>query len=272
MDNLVNARELLTYSARICCVGIAIQSAEILRHRRELQDYGLLGWTVAGDNSGHRLRLLFRQLHRYPAVVTILFGRLLVALAVLFLPGGSLATTGALTFLLLAQLYYNRRCTMIGSGADTMQLMCLGAVFAGSLPGTTSNLPIAAITFLAVQVLLAYVASGWDKAVSPRWRSGVHLSLIFKYSLDRFPPLGGWFGRHPRSARAAAWSVILLELLFPLCLLLPAPGFWVFLGCGATFHAAVAFTMGLHGFWWSFTATYPALYFVHTHIASALYA
>jgi hypothetical protein len=59
-----------------------------------------------------------------------------------------------------------------------------------------------------------------------------------------------------------AWSVIVLETLFPLCVIVHPPLFWVFLLWGLGFHIFCAFFMGLNNFVWAFVATYPALLFV----------
>ena len=84
-------------------------------------------------------------------------------------------------------------------------------------------------------------------------------------------PLADWLAVHRTFARNLARSVILLELFFPLCVVLPAPLFFAVLGAGAIFHVSIAISMGLHGFFWSFVATYPAFYFARERLAELLF-
>ena len=124
--------------------------------------------------------------------------------------------------------------------------------------------------FLAFRCMLAYVMAGLDKLKSPLWRDGTRLLQIYRDGNHRFPWIGNLMHRRLVLAAAGAWSVTLLELLFPLCLVLPPAGFWIFIAGGLLFHAMIAFTMGLHGFWWGFTATYPGVYFAHACIVAWL--
>jgi hypothetical protein len=274
MAAALNADLLLGLTLRLGCVGVLLQSTELIANRRELEDDGLLGWGAAPSSPWPvgPARTFLRGLQRYPGCAIVLATRACLALACLFLPVGAGLTTAALALLLLAQLYYHRRFAALGSDADIMQLIGFGAVFAGGLPGGTPVLQTAALGFLAVHVLIAYVASGFDKATSRRWRSGAQVALTFQYSMYRLRPLGDFLASRPVLARAVTGGVILLELLFPLCLVLPAPGFWIFLAAGLAFHVTIAFTMGLHGFLWSFVAAYPGLYFVHAWVAAQLYS
>lgn len=274
MEVAVNSDLLLGLAQRIGCIGVLLQSTELLANRRELEEDGLLAEeaTPPSPSTAGLARTFWRRLQRYPGCAWVLAARALLAVAGLFLPFGSPLTTTVLAGLLLAQLYYHRRFAIIGSDSDIMQLIGLGAVFVGGLPGGTPVMKAAALGFLACHVLIAYVASGFDKATSRRWRSGARVALTFQYSMYRLRPLGDFLASRPVVARAASGGVILLELLFPLCLVLPSPGFWIFLAAGLAFHATIAFTMGLHGFFWSFAAAYPGLYFVHGWVAAHLYA
>ncbi|MEY2880970.1 MAG: hypothetical protein RLZZ15_3350 [Verrucomicrobiota bacterium] len=270
MSPAVDPEFLLGLVRRLTCVGVLIQSAELLWCRRELRDDGILGWAASVVPTANPLAVLGRWLGQFPGCVYLLTGRALLAAAGLFFADGSGSALVVIGFLCLAQLFFNRRFAVIASEADTMVLVALAAVLAGSLPGTAPALREAALTFLAAHVLIAYGASGVDKAASRRWRSGLQLTVTFLYSLHRLRPLGDWLERHPRAAQAASWGVIALELLFPISVALPPAGFWIFLGSGIVFHATIACTMGLHGFWWAFMAGYPALYFVHSRVAAML--
>jgi hypothetical protein len=267
----MDSEALLGFSWRLGCIGVLLQSIEVAWHRRELREDGLLGWQFTAEASGGRLRKAIRKLSLHPAALLILWARFALAGLGVFLPAG-VGSSVVLFLLLMAQLYYNRRFSAIASESDAMELIVLAAVWAGSFPGASSRLQSLALVFLAAHVLIAYLASGCDKVTTRSWRSGEHLTLVFLHSFQRRPMLGEFLRRHPRLACAGAWSVILLELSFPVCLVLPDAGFWLFLACGLLFHGLVAFVMGLHGFFWAFAAGYPGLYFVHARLAGGLWA
>lgn len=268
---VVDAQAMLALSMRIGCCGILIQSLEVLWNWREFPNRRLFGWRVFDESPATRAIRMSRLLHRPPACLWILVARAAAAGACLVLPYGAPPVFWLVAFLFLGQFYYNRRYLDIVSNADTMFLICLAALAAGALPKASPDLKFAALAFLTLQVMLAYFGTGKNKASTPTWRNGARLTQIAQYGAHRFVPLGGLFIRRPRVAAFASWTVILLQLLFPISIFLPSIGFWIFIAAGVIFHASVAFTMGLHDFMWSFTATYPALYFVHTRLAPVLY-
>ncbi|MEY2880968.1 MAG: hypothetical protein RLZZ15_3348 [Verrucomicrobiota bacterium] len=265
-----DAKTLLALATPICCAGVLVQSLEVLWNWRELPDGGLLAWTRATTPTANPLVRFARAAYQFPGAAIILAARAAVALACLVLPYGSASVCALLAALVVAQLYFNRRFTILRGNCDTLTLVCLSGAWAGSLPAASARLQAAALGFIAFHAGLAYVLTGYDKLKSPLWRDGTRLIQILRDGNYRFPPLADALGRHPRWMRAGAWGVIALELLFPLCVVLPPAGFWSVLAGGAVFHAAVAVTMGLHGFWWAFVASYPAFYFVHTSIAAWL--
>ncbi|HEY1107655.1 MAG TPA: hypothetical protein VGE76_03455 [Opitutaceae bacterium] len=256
---------LLALSAQICCLGVLLQSLEVLWNWRELGPAGLLRWTTSGIARNPAARVV-RWLHRGPASRAILLARSAAALAGLFLPYGGVAMGCALGSLFLAQLYYNRRFFVIVSNADSMFLIVLAALAAAALPGASATLQAGALCFMAGHAAVAYFATGKNKLRAPTWRNGARLAQIMRDGGFRFAPLGAAFSRWPLIAAGSAWIVILLQLLFPLSLFLPSPVFWLFVAGGLLLHAGIAFTMGLHDFFWSFVSTYPALWFVHARL------
>jgi hypothetical protein len=260
----VDASAMLALVTPICGVGVALQSLEVWWNSREFSAGGLLGWPQPRAPAAGPVRRLAHRLYQPPGPQAILLARAGGALACLFLPYGSPAVCGLLAWLVVAQLYFNRRFTILRGNCDTLALVCLSAAFAGSIPGASPRLQAAALALVAFHAALAYSMNGYDKLTSALWRDGTRLGHILQDGKYRFPPLGDWPARHPRWVAAGAWSVILLELLFPLCVVLPPAGFWLFIAGGTIFHAAIAFMMGLHGFWWTFVSTYPAFYFFHS--------
>lgn len=265
----IDSLALITLSMRFFCVGILIQSIELLWLWRDLGEGRLLDWQadrgrLVGPNGS------FRWLFRQPATLVVLSLRVGACAVCMVLPLTAPMVSGALFLLLASQAYYNHRFRIIHQGADTMFLLGLAAVAIASLDPRNPLLLASALCFLALEVLLAYFMAGWDKLKSFRWRSGNLLPLILRDSMHRFPLLGNTLASRKSFAVLASWSVILLELLFPLCLILPAPALVAVLLSGIVFHLTVSITMGLHGFFWSFVGAYPAIYFSHVLIGTLL--
>jgi hypothetical protein len=268
MSDAIDTLTLLTLTTRLLCFGLVLQSIELLANARELRDDGLLGWReLRGRLFGPQGKL--RWLHTSPSCLGFVASRALAAGTGLLLPFESPAMPAALAVLVATQAYCNHRFRMIHEGSDSMFLLGLVAVFAASLDPSEPRLHVAGLLFLAGQALLAYFAAGWDKLRAAPWRNGTLPTRALQFGAHRFEPLGHALARRPAVARALAWFVISLELAFPLAVLSPPSVFWVFVGAGVLFHAGVAFCMGLHGFFWSFLAAYPAFYYVNQMLLRA---
>ena len=259
----------LAFSAQLCCVGVFIQSMELLSLHRELRDWRFLGWQGPSDYT-HPIRRLIQRLQSYPICISVLFWRAAASGVSVLLSYRSMPMAWLLGSLVLAQIYYNRRFFMVFTNADNMNLVMLSAVTIGSLPNGSARLQTACLFFVAFQQLQAYFGSGLNKLLTPPWRNGVRLTQVFRDSAYRFPVFGKFLDRHQRVAILGSWGVILLELFFPFSIFLPPAGFWAFIAGGLAFHALVAFTMRLNSFWWSFSSAYSALYFVHSKVSAIL--
>lgn len=261
---MIDGQAMLGATIAISCVGIALQSLELVGNRAHLRDGHLLGWRPSRGGKAGPVQELGRTLLRYPACLVVLCVRIGAALLAAVSLQAHPAAWLLLPALVLLQLYYNYRFALTRENANAMYLYVLVACAVAAYPGASDSLVAVAFAFLSYHVLLAYFMSGKTKLASPRWRAGDYLTWICQNrAAQLFPGLGDLAGRHPRAVRVATWCVILLQLLFPLSLFLPAPVFWAFLAGGVIFHTAVSLTMGPHAFWWSFVATYPGLIFIH---------
>jgi len=142
-------------------------------------------------------------------------------------------------------------------GSDRMGLLILFCLcLTHFAPGQTGR--EAAFGYLAVQLVLSYLISGWVKIVNPDWRSGRALRDVFRFSAypvsENLRALAGC----PRVVLAMSWAVMLFEIAFPASLLNPAT-----LGIGLTvaalFHLANAVLFGLNRFFWTWLAAYPSI-------------
>jgi hypothetical protein len=153
-------------------------------------------------------------------------------------------------------------------GADKMLFLTLTCLSVARL----SPDPIWAdvgMAYLAVQLLLSYVQSGWIKIVNPDWRDGTALRRVFAVSVYPVSEgLRGW-ARWPRLLRAMSWGVMGFELAMPLGLLNPF-ALIVALSVAACFHLANAMLFGLNRFVWAWIAAYPSLIWLQERLMAAL--
>ncbi len=140
-------------------------------------------------------------------------------------------------------------------GADKMALLALTCLAAAHwVPGAAEI----ALAYLAMQLVLSYVVSGWVKLTNPDWRSGIALSEVFSLSVYPQAECLRALGRRAGWMRCGSWVVITFELVFPLALI-AAPLLYLALAFGAVFHIANAALFGLNRFVWAWLAAYPAL-------------
>lgn len=142
-------------------------------------------------------------------------------------------------------------------GADKMALLILTCLaLAQSAP--TPQWQELAFGYLAVQLVLSYVVSGWVKLCNPDWRSGAALRDVFWYSAYPVSENLRRLGQRSGMMLGASAAVIGFELLFPLALLDPTALLFA-LGVAATFHFANACLFGLNRFFWIWLCAYPSL-------------
>jgi len=259
---------LLELSARVCCVGILAQAIELVSLHPELRDGGLLGWHGALPAT-FSVRQVRQRLQGYPVNLLVLIWRVLAASVLMAWPAlGS--WPGALLWITLffSQVYFNRGARLFFANSDHMNLICFAGIAVAALPEASVLVRRCAFGFIAVESCLGYAASGFEKFRSAQWRSGLRLAYVLQDGSHHVPGLGPYVAARPRLSRSLSWSVVALELSFPVCVVMPDPFFWTVIAAGLLFHGMIAVLMALPGFFWAFAATYPALYFLHAWIAA----
>ncbi len=122
-----------------------------------------------------------------------------------------------------------------------------------------------AFAYLAAQLVLSYVISGWVKVKNPAWRSGAALRDVFAFSAYPVSEDLRTLSNHPNLMFVLSWAVIGLELVFPLTLL-SQPTLIGGLILAAMFHLSNALFLGLNRFFWVWLATYPSILWLHDRL------
>ena len=265
MNNLVHdPQQVIRLVVRVMAVGAMISSLETLKRRQFLTDGALMSWSVGRLRSAWLSTGLpgavMDWLLRYPRILQVVVLRAVVSAMLIVAPATAdfwplAVLVAALTFLVTVRSPYGQ------NGAD--QLCWI--FFAGLALVQVSSLTAARTTFLwflALQSCLSYSVAGIAKLSARGWRDGTFLISILGTEVYGNRRLAKQVSAIPGLAKGLSLMLIAWETLFPLILILPsnvAPGF---LAMGIVFHLVNAVAMGLNDFFWSFTAMYPATFFV----------
>jgi hypothetical protein len=215
------------------------------------------GWDLQGLRKGIKGRsALIAALYdeRGLGFLALLLG--LVGLALVALPLGPVTPPLLAAALVLALLLGQRS---IPDGADKIATVVASGSLLQSLGLALDNatLVLAGALWTGGQLTIAYFAAGVSKVILADWRSGAApRAALGSYMWGN--RLSAWGVNLPGGAVLLAWSVMLLEMLFPLALLLPSPWLAAVLGCFFLFHAAIALVMGLNTYPIAFLAAYPS--------------
>ncbi|WP_410585747.1 HTTM domain-containing protein [Amycolatopsis sp. lyj-108] len=143
-------------------------------------------------------------------------------------------------------------------GADQMHVFVQAAA---ALCGMTrdSTVQRSALWFVAGQTALAYFVSGLAKSVSRQWRDGSALVGVARTASSGHRRLHAVLSARPAAVKVLSRAVIVLELAFPLVLVMPRPFASALLGAAKVFHLGTALAMGLNRFPFAFFAAHEAV-------------
>lgn len=260
----------------MCTLGglaIMLNSLEYLGDSATFRQAGLLDWDICklgrrGSCSGILGRLLDGLFsgQRFRAV---LFLRMLVAAVLCVFAAKTWIAMACCIVILLLSLTINLRHAFGRDGSDQMLVIVFSGLSMYFV--LTERFRIYALLFVALEVTLSYVVSGYAKLVSPIWRQGEAIIGVLGTRCYGAPrELRAPVARYlPCISKAMCWFVILFECAFPALWFAPKPVVVVLLLMGVSFHAGVAVLMGLNVFFWSFLATYPAVWFCYLSLSPA---
>jgi len=252
-------------------VGLFISTMEYMKKIQIFSPTGLLSWNVMQirwekSSPDSFLKPLFNLFNEKG--LAIIFGlRCLIIFALLFFP---LETTYGwiLVGLLGLSLLASSMITFYGSdGSDQMNMLIIITLFLCHFPlAQGSYLATLGLWFIGLQTCLSYTVAGIAKLASAEWRASTAIKDVFSTRTYGSRWAAVFLKKHPAVNVFLCWNVMIMETLFPLCLILPFNYALVFIIWGFLFHLLTAVIMGLNSFFWSFIATYPALFYINHQI------
>jgi len=143
-------------------------------------------------------------------------------------------------------------------GAYHMMLVIFGSVaLTAFVPGPVG--PQLAAGSIAVNACIAYLVSGVAKLASPVWRNGQAIRGILSTRSYGHPAAYRMVLSFNGLDLTLCWTVMIFEVAFVVAAFIGGLPLVVFLGIGVAFHLSIAAAMGLNGFLFAFTATFPCV-------------
>lgn len=254
---------LLALTQILISIAVAIQALETLAARRLFASAGLYDWDVLSTNArwtktGVAGAALNAVLH-CPVFLVFTSLQLVASLVLLSgqLPEWSLT---AVAVMLAVHMLFLLRNQYGVDGSDQMMLLVLAALFAYHLHPTGVMLTIT-FGFVVAQLMLSYLTSGIAKALSPTWRRGDAVALILNTRSYGSRVLSQFLLCHRWAALLACWGVVCYECCGPVLVWTHPVAALAFIAIGTMLHLMIGLSMGLNIFFWSFTSTYPAVYY-----------
>lgn len=252
-------------TAVVVAIGLLLSSVQLLSGLGEFRSSGLFDWNsrrvVAGSHGASRRWMTGRSGIALLRVALVARIACCIALIIPFQSDrlyGSYALIVLLTSLLLAyQIGYGK------DGSNRISVIVIaGLAFTFLMPASSPFHPVG-LYFIAAQAVLSYFAAGLSKLSSARWRDGSALRTILNTATYGDRTAAAVVNRRPWIAGFVGWAVISVEIVFPVVLVAPPGVLGALLVAGALLHLGTVALIGLDTFFWAFTATFPAIIFVH---------
>jgi hypothetical protein len=263
----LNAADCIRLTELFLSIQAALSCLESLYHRSLYKPANLLDWKFIKEyrsifRASASVEKGFDALFSYPAVL-ILFGlRLLTAIFILYSLYAGRQPSPAVLLLCLLGLLASLRHAYSDNGSDQLANIVLMTLSINILTGNAGPTRGISIVFIAFQASLAYLTAGIFKATNANWRNGQHLQGILSTEVFGNGSLKHVLDGVPYAYQTVSATLILSEISLGVSPFLPPGPCLVILGVGALFHFGVALIMGFNTFFWTFLATYPAIYFV----------
>lgn len=240
--------EMLQLAMKITGYGCAIASG-----------LGSAEWLFILRTHRFATALLLRKPHRSSYVTTLLWVRMMCALAIAFLLPSQEFLLAPLSISVVASIivYWN-----ISKGLEVADFFLLGMLACLCLYYSHIEEMIATTTpwIIASMAVLSYETAGWSKFFSPIWGTGEALRGII--GTTTFGAPFTILVRSPKISKIVEKLVISLECGYVTIFLLPERLLILVVLLWMLFHLSVAIIMGLNLFFLSYASAYPSIVLV----------
>ncbi len=261
---LISIKKAYVYSLGILSLGLIISSLEDIIGWHVFKSSGILSWQVSRLTQRWTVKGLTAKCLNFflkdRSFKLCIYLRLITSISLFILCCFNIISTFILFLSFFLLLLYILRNPYGLDGSYQMSLIILFSLSIGSLFGVYSKISIFCTWFISGQLLLSYFIAGIRKYLSPIWRSGNAVQLIFSTSAYGHPFIYK-LSKINRLSPLLSWGVILFEMFFFMILFVDPKLLPLFFLAGFLFHLVNAFFMGLNNFLFAFFATYPVLFY-----------
>lgn len=250
----------------ISSIGVILSAFEWLSLRKHFTNSGIFSWEVRSISLHPNLyKSLINFIFKYPNINIIYCIQIIVAVLIFFTTSMPIFLATCCSIIAIISILLNFRTKEGISGADKMTrlVMITGAIcFLKATPLIIN----AGLTFISLQLILAYTTAGWVRLFVQTWRNGTDLGLILRQHTYSNEFIWAFTKNNKFILKVTALFILFFECTFFICILLPSPFFYLYIALGVIFHIGNAIIMGLNTFVWSFLSTYPALIWLHHYL------
>jgi len=252
-------------TAVIVGIGILQGSLQLLVSLREFNASGLFDWNsrqiLARSHGASRGWMVGHSGSVWLRIVVI--ARIVCSVALIAPFQSNLLYASYAVIILLSSLFLAYQIRYGKDGSNQISFIILaGLAFTFLLP-TSSPFHAVGLYFIAAQALFSYFAAGISKISNAQWREGSALQSILNTATYGHSTAAALLRRRPWVGGFVGWTVIVVEIIFPVALVAPPGVLVALLFAGALLHLGTAVLIGLDTFFWAFTATFPAIIFAH---------
>lgn len=256
-----------TYQATLCIlsIGLFIAALEDLKSWSIFKPTGLLSWKVAKLGFNWHAKDLRQRLFNLLLQDTIfkcsIYLRVFLCLLLFIFSLLNIVSPTLICSVFFLNLLMNFRSPYGLDGSYQMTLVILFALSIGSLFGISSPISTICLLFIAGELLISYFIAGFNKLISPMWRTSSALHGIFSTRSYGHAFFFQLINQMQLLTTFLSWFIILFEMLFFTVLFFHPMYTILFFTIGFLFHAFNAVFMGLNNFLLTFSAAYPALFY-----------
>ena len=246
-------------------IGLLQSSVQLLLSVTEFRASGLLDWNARqGLQSLPRSRRGWLVGRTGSTVLrAVLITRIAATLALIVPFQNNVLYGTYASVILLSSLFLSYQIRYGKDGSNQISFIIIaGLAFTFLMPDSSPFQPVG-LYFIAAQALFSYFAAGISKLTNAKWRQGTAFQSILNTATYGQATVAAALTKRRWLSASVGWTVIVVEIILPVAVIAPPGVLIVLLFAAAMLHLGTAVLIGLDTFFWAFTATFPAIIFVH---------
>lgn len=271
MTGLISLEYIYNCILYISSVGIIISGIEWIYLSKSFKDQELFSWKVRKTRNKNLLgKKIFNVIYTYPNILFLILCQVLCAILLLFFINDNAIKIACCIIISVISITLSLRSYVGYTGADQVMKLTFTASTLCFISNTNFALSLG-LTFISVQLIIAYATPGLLRLFEKEWKNGNDLLLICRLHTYGQAAVWRFLETNKKFSKLISWSIMCFECCAPLVIFLPVKYVILYLVFGVFFHTGNAIVMGLNTFPWAFIGTYPAYLWLSYCINKNLY-